>query len=366
MGGLGHSDERVRDGGRKRDGRPRAQRAGVQSWDTSPTQGPVGTSLRKPERFRNGLRRAAWAALALVALAAAGEVLLRAAGILNFPLYRLDPEAGYRYAPGQSGSFLNRNRWTINELSMPTTRRWQPGTAPDLLVVGNSIVAGGNPYDQREKLGAAMERALADRFAVWPVATGGWSVVNQMGYLRTFPEVTAAADLFVWSYTSGGLWSASPWLGDDVFPRERPRSALAYVVRKQLLQRFGRGFVAQGEGRTPGTTARSPQEVYAGHLAQFDATLGALAAATGRRTPGVLLLYPTAAQLAHARGGAEWLAERADLVRVANGHGVVVIDLAATHWWEHSHYRDGVHPTVEGNQVLARILVEALDRALEE
>ncbi len=197
--------------------------------------------------LRPRLRRLRRALVLVASVLLAAEAGLRIAGATDFPVYRLDPAIGYLYAPRQSGSFLNRNRWAVNDLSMPTPRTWAPEPKPNLLLVGNSIVAGGNPYDQSERLASFVERRVGARWNVWPVATGGWSTVNQLSYLERHREVVGATDFIVWIYTSGGLQAASPWLGDDVFPLERPASALGYVLRREVLRRLGL-VAAQGVG----------------------------------------------------------------------------------------------------------------------
>jgi lysophospholipase L1-like esterase len=43
-------------------------------------------------------------------------------------------------------------------------------------------------------------------------------------------------------------------------------------------------------------------------------------------------------------------------------HGLALIDIADDARWTETMYRDGVHPTKEGNGVLALILEEAVRR----
>lgn len=307
-------------------------------------------------------------ALAVGALAAllAAELAVRAFGLVDFPLYETDRRIGYIYRPNQQGAFLNRNRWAVNDQRMPTPRRWEPERRPNLLVIGNSIVAGGNPYSTTERLESLLGRLLADRFTVWPVAVGGWSTVNEIAYLESQPEVVAAASLFVWSHVGGGLDGLSTWLGDDVFPRERPHFASAYIVRRYVLRRLpGSNLPAFAEPVFDAVTV-GPAPSYADNVERFDAAMGALATASGRRIPGVLLLYPTMEQLAVARAGREWLRERADLEAIAARHGAIVVDLTRYPEWTPAAYRDSIHPTTDGNLVLARILLGASQRALEE
>jgi len=73
-------------------------------------------------------------------------------------------------------------------------------------------------------------------------------------------------------------------------------------------------------------------------------------------------LCPDLQQLEMARAGKEWLPDRAEVQRVAARHGVVLIDLAAMPQWKPALYKDGVHPSIEGNAVMATILANEIRR----
>lgn len=118
-----------------------------------------------------------------LALLIIGEVGLRIAGVTDFPIYDVDDEIGYVPSPSQSGRFLRSHDWVFNEHSMGTARPWSPDARQDVLLIGNSIVMGGNPYRQADKLGPLLARQLGDHFAVWPIAAGGWTNVNESVYL---------------------------------------------------------------------------------------------------------------------------------------------------------------------------------------
>jgi hypothetical protein len=176
--------------------------------------------------------------LGAACLLAGSEVAVRWSGLVDFPVYTVDSEIGYLPAPNQSGKFLNKNRWVFNDRSMATEVAWNPNKRPNLLLIGNSIVMGGNPYDQPDKLGPLLQGRLGEGFAVWPIAAGGWSNVNQGVYLRRNPDVLKAADFFVWEYMHGGFSQLSPNRGPYVFPEERPLWASWYVLRRYVLPRF--------------------------------------------------------------------------------------------------------------------------------
>jgi hypothetical protein len=72
---------------------------------------------------------------------------------------------------------------------MGVAAAWQPSERTDILLIGNSVVSGGNAYDQPEKLTSRLQEKLGQHCAAWPVAAGGWATVN------TANGTTAAANL---------------------------------------------------------------------------------------------------------------------------------------------------------------------------
>ena len=54
--------------------------------------------------------------------------------------------------------------------------------------------------------------------------------------------------------------------------------------------------------------------------------------------------------------------DRLQLQALAAKHGVALIDIASYPQWTPALYKDGVHPTREGNEVLASILAEAIQK----
>jgi len=299
-------------------------------------------------------RRTRWirVALGLVALLGLTELGLRVAGLGEFPTYLKDNHFGYIPKPNQAGRFLQRNEWVFNDRSMGVATPWQASDRTDILLVGNSIVLGGNAYNQPDKLAPLMQSQLRASCSVWPVAAGGWATVNEFRYLDRHPDVVSGADFFVWEYMAHQMGGLAQWSRPSVHPLQRPLWLTGYVVGKALDQRFP--TAARFEVNAP-----SDETPY---FAEFEAMLERLNQASGRRPAGVIFLYPDLNQLEVARAGKEWLPDRAELQRVAARHGVVLIDLAAMPQWKAGLYKDGVHPTREGNVVMATILANEIRR----
>ena len=304
--------------------------------------------------IRSNARRTRWVrvALALVALLGLTELGLRVAGLGEFPTYLKDEHFGYIPKPNQAGRFLQRNEWVFNDRSMGVPAPWQASDRTDVLLVGNSIVLGGNAYDQSDKLAPLMQSKLSASCSVWPLAAGGWSTVNEFRYLDRHPDVVAGADFFVWEYMAHQMGGLAKWSRPALHPLERPLWLTGYVVGKALDQRFP--TAARFEVK-----AASDEAPY---FTEFETMLERLNQASGRRPAGVIFLYPDLQQLEMARAGKEWLPDRAEVQRMAARHGVVLIDLAAMPQWKAALYKDGVHPTREGNVVLSGILASEIRR----
>ncbi len=220
---------------------------------------------------------------------------------------------------------------------MPTAEAWNPARRPNVLLIGNSVVMGGNPYDQKDKLAPLISSATGSAYEVWPIAAGGWTNVNEMVYLRRNPDVVNAANFFAWEYMSGGLSDLSQWRGDYVFPTSRPVWSSWYVLRRYVAPHF----VTMNMNELPPVGA-----VKANHFADFEAAVGQLSKSSGSPHPGLIFLYPTRKELIISRQSAEWLPERKMLLEICQKYGLRAIDIAQNGDWNESLYRDGVHPTV--------------------
>lgn len=286
------------------------------------------------------------AAVSVIALAGA-EAALHATGFGAYPLYDLDVGLKYIPAANQNGRFLNRNAWVFNDRHMGNPENWTPAKHPNVLLIGNSVVLGGLPYNQEDKLGPLLERALGDGAVVWSAAAGGWTNVNEMAYLDRNRDVIDNADAVVWEFMSGGLSAPSKWPGYYVFPDYKPLLLTPYIVGKYVLPRFG-GKVVNDSGALPPTG-----ETDRVNLQRFRA----MAASIAKSRKLVIFMYPSADEL---RDQAAWAQAVAPIVETCKMLALSCIDLAKEAIWTDGLYRDGVHPTVEGNKALAGRIAEAL------
>ena len=154
------------------------------------------------------------------------EVGLRTSGIIDFPLYDANSIIGYIPKPSQNGSFLNKNVWQFNSLSMGASE-FKPTNTIDTLLIGDSVVLGGNPYRQEDRLAPQLQ--LETKLPIWPISAGSWGLRNELIYLKLHPEVVNSVDRFIFVLNSGDFDKASSWSCEITHPRSYPILALSLI-----------------------------------------------------------------------------------------------------------------------------------------
>ena len=276
------------------------------------------------------------------------EVVSRAAGFGSFPVYDLDKNMKYIPAANQQGYFLNRNTWFFNNRHMGNAEDWTAVKHPNVLLVGNSIVLGGDPYKHEEKLGPLLEKALGDPYIVWSAAAGAWSELNEMAYLEQNSDVLKNADVVILEYMPGGLSSITAWPGYYVFPDHKPLILTSYLFEKYVM----RGLL--GKRATEAGPLPPSGETNEVHLRRFKALVSSIAASHKL----VIFLYPTRAELEDKE---KRLAAFSPVQGVCEERRLMCVDLSIEKAWTVESYKpDGVHPTPAANAILATILADAL------
>lgn len=272
-----------------------------------------------------------WCAVGALVLVLGAELALRLSGVLDFPLFTPGPPYGYIPSPSQSGAFMRRNDWVFNERSMGTARPFSPSsTLTDTLLVGDSIVSGGNPYRQAQRLGPQLEKRIGGH--VWPISANSWSMANELTYIRVNPDVARSVDEIVFVTNSQDFVEPSVWRSQTTHPTHRPVSAIAYIVGKKI----------------PGTWPPPKPAPLAADWAAF---------ARSVKRPVYVVAYPTEAEAKSPELRRTHLLEP---LRAVVGRDVKVIDVASDPRWLAAHYRDPIHPDAAATEVLAAIISDNL------
>jgi hypothetical protein len=269
---------------------------------------------------------------------AAAELLVQLSGIIDMPLYQADNQLGYIPAPNQSGAFLHSRHYRFNEYSMgsaafePDPRRF------NLLLVGDSIVLGGNPINHSERLGPQLEKISG--WQVWPVSAGSWALQNELAYLRKHPDVLGRVDAVAIVLNSGDFGEPSSWVSPLTHPLERPFPALLYVFKKYAL--------ASRPPFEPKPELRVSLRDWRADLRDFSNSFD---------KPVYIFMYPGLDELHDPVKMNEQLNSRIPELQAQLGSSARVFKVADLPDWKESYYRDGVHPTAEGNAAFSRIII---------
>ncbi|WP_024298405.1 hypothetical protein [Methylomicrobium lacus] len=159
------------------------------------------------------------------------EVSVRLLGLIDFPIYDANPIIGYIPAANQHGRFLNKNYWQFNSWHMGAPD-FLTNSKPDVLLVGDSIVLGGNMLAQEDRLGPQLQKIIDQN--VWPISAGSWALQNELTYLHTNPDVVSQIESIVFVLNSADFAEASSWRCDFTHPRQKPKFALWYLFNKYI------------------------------------------------------------------------------------------------------------------------------------
>lgn len=113
-------------------------------------------------------------------------------GLGDPPVYLRDPEIEYLYVPSRTYHHLG-HEVAINSHSMRSAefpaRKADPRELR-VMVIGDSIVAGGGRVDQTtlatERLAALLRTSTQRPVSVGAIASGSWGLPNQLAYVRKF------------------------------------------------------------------------------------------------------------------------------------------------------------------------------------
>jgi len=280
---------------------------------------------------------------ALAVTLSLAEIAVRVSGISDFPIYSANSEIGYIPAPSQSGDFLRKNHWQFNSKSMGGPE-FTPSNSVDTLLIGDSVVLGGNPYKEEERLGPQLKGTL--KHPVWPISAGSWSLRNELKYLKLHPEVTQAIDQFIFVSNNGDFDEASSWSCERTHPRSHPLWATLYVFKKYVWD-------WEACGQIPSNLA-FPKGSWKPELREF------LGSEEARNKPVIFVFYPDKEEAEGKKTLVGLESHSAEILTQgsASNAKIAIFSVARDARWKSTYYRDGIHPTVEGTRVLAEIIAQ--------
>lgn len=272
-------------------------------------------------------RRSAKAVGAMLLLVLIAELLSRV--ILDFPLYETDATVGYWPKANQKGNFLLTHDWVFNQNSMGVANKYNNSTRYDVLLVGDSVVYGGNPFRQRDKLGPIIAHDTG--WEVWPAAAGGWALQNELSFLERNASVVSHADAIVFVFNKGDFDEPASWTSESTHPRTYPHSYLWYALQK----------CCERPNADPPAELRVQKQDVFGRWLNFN---------RASKVPVIVIAYSA---IAERNDGCRWVPRKFEAV----GNWFCYTDSGPALAED---YRDPVHPSVKGNKRLAKFVISAV------
>lgn len=282
-------------------------------------------------------------------------------GLGDPPLEIPDPACGYRFSPSQVVSrFGNRVSYDANsargDCADPTS-----GSVWKTLVIGDSVLNGGALTDDRdtatEVLNALSLNPNGRTLRFMNLSAGSWAPPQQLGYLNAYG--TLGADSIVLVLSSHD--ALGPVKGDKLpFPTQKPWTAAEEVVLRYFLG-FRRHLFASASEGWAAAAADVPS-----HIASSEDPAATsiwclkqiVALCRQKNMPVAVVLWPTRSEVLKDR----WATSADALLTAITEEKVSHIDLTkqirATPDYETSVYRDDIHPTPNGQRLIAGAVLE--------
>lgn len=286
----------------------------------------------KSARSRTSIKIGTRIAIIFLILVFVMELLARS--VLDFPLYSADSSVGYWLNPDQSGSFLFKNDWAFNDKSMGVANKFVETKNFDLLLVGDSVVLGGNPLRQNDKLGPILSRNTG--WSVWPISAGSWAMQNELAFLDRNSSILNHIDAIVFVFNSGDFGKPSSWSSEMTHPRSYPRSYLWYLFRKY--------FFRSNEAPTKQYRVAPRDVLQMWNNFNLDS-----------KVPVIAIGYPALDEL---NEDCNWI----PLDFKKAGHWFCY-DASEQHFA--GDYRDGIHPSKSGDEKLAKFLQAVIQKSMQ-
>jgi len=266
------------------------------------------------------------------------EIGTRLTRISDFPIYDANNKIGYIPQKNQEGKFLWTHNWIFNEYHMGTGT-FKPSNAEDILLIGDSIVLGGNPLKESERLGPTLKRKI--NLEVWPISAGSWGIRNELIYLNSNPYVVKNIDTFIFVWNSGDFDKASSWSCELTHPTHPPISAFLYTFQK---------YVYSYEKCTGEIESK-----YLVPSGDWHEELKAFINSSAMKNKKVIaFLYPDINEQKDANLMKKMLDSHINEIHEAGIKDVVSIGHDPR--WGLNNYRDSIHSSGQGNRVLADII----------
>jgi hypothetical protein len=312
-------------------------------------------------------RAALWAVCLVLGAAVAGELGSRyIIGLGDPPLFKLDPEIEYLLVPNQKcrrfGHEFDVNEWSMRSPSMPEHK---PAGEFRVLVIGDSLVNGGGRIDQSELATTRLSKGKPPpsdgkftNFTVGNVSAPSWGPPNELAYAKRFGIFDADVVVIVLNSDDYDDVPGLEYIG-SAWPRKKPTIAL-----QELIGVYGWRGLCKVLGKAPEPSpapraATHEQDIELCHtsfiaLVELIRSKGAKVAVVQYLKKSELLGSP---QVGY--GVINGWAKEAGVPTISTAT-LFKGEAAAGRAQEPFERGDDIHPNAHGQELLSRVIEEAL------
>lgn len=303
----------------------------------------------------------------LVIISIVGLLLLIEVGLRIFPglgkrpLYLADDKIGYLLAPNQKlrrfGNSIIINQYSLRNQNIEQKRL---DTTLRILLVGDSIVNGGWWTDQSQTLSSLIEQQLtplkSSPVEVLNASANSWGPRHQLAYLQQFG--TFESQIVVLVINTDDLFATTPTplpVGRDRnYPARQPSSAI-----EELLERvfYRPQPLSESDEKIQ---VKEPDDRVGTNLTAIE---GIKAIATQNKAQFLLAITPLLREVDDSDPREYEKEARIRLKNWAESNNISLIDFLPPFRQEESAkslYRDHIHLSPKGNQIVSDTLTQTL------
>ncbi|HEY9820749.1 MAG TPA: SGNH/GDSL hydrolase family protein [Candidatus Sericytochromatia bacterium] len=309
-----------------------------------------------------------WIPTSIIAALIVIELALRLVfGLGNPVLIQADADTGYRVRPNQTvfrfGKKAEYNQYSQRSATITANK---PQGTLRILMIGDSILNGGNLADQAQTISELLKAQLAasrQPTEVLNASTASWAIENRLGYLRKFGTFESDVvivqigtdDLTQPTSTSAGVEH------NPAYPTQAPLLAIQEVLTRYAWPKLASliGF----DFPTPLALLPGTEELNRQFQQNLQSLTKIVTLVRAKKMPIFILFTPNLNNLMPTFNVPEY---KPEFLQLLNSLQVRVID--AHNAWSslpkktvEAFFRsDGVHLSVPGNEAIANLLFEKL------
>jgi hypothetical protein len=301
--------------------------------------------------FRTG--KLFWGLFMLVLLVLLGELVLRAAfGFGDMVLVQEDPDMEYLAMPNQDRTIFG-NQTVYNEVSMRSEKL--DSAAIKILMLGDSVLNGGNLTDQKELASSILCEKLTNKYGkniqVLNVSYKSWGPDNAFAYLEKYGDFGAKMLILVTSsHDAYDTMTFEPIVGKDVnYPAFQYSLAYSEMFFRYLKPRVQGILVKPTKG---GARNGLEQLIFNPGFEDLKNY------ANEQKIPFIIYLHPEISEVnkGHYNRNGKLIKE------FASANGIILVEGLKGAGEEH--YRDNIHITPRGQQYLSSLLMPVIHSLL--